>query len=803
MKLSVFRNDDLVTEYEVDEEQTSSNQLDNVIFLGRSDECHLVIDDKQISRQHLKFFKASGEWQFEKLADLGQVLLNGSVVSKGKIKNGDILSFSGYLVNVFSTVSHSAVAAAPIIHQESSAKPAATNSMINEFKKFKEENQDAEIEEAVPVKVSKPKPAPKKVESEEVTEVLPQSDDETAVLQNEGETEVFSTEASDQDSFETTEAVDEFGSSHENDFLSSESEPAQDTFSSQNTEADFQSSSNNDDTSHGAETESIENSNVGESTVVFKGFATYELALFGENIPYDKYVINSNETFIGRNKAKCQIFLDDQEVSGTHAVLKKVNNTLVVEDLNSSNGTIVNGERVNRAQLANGDEFIIGSTTFTLHVKSDLIQEESDYLMPVEEVQEITREEIVEEEVESDQNEAGLDFSDGNAQPASKGLFSKDALKDPAKRKKLIYILVAIFGAYMFLGEEEKPAEPKKSGKPEEQKSSEQGKTDSKRLINPDAKEETKVDPLKPKKKTLSKEQEKEISGYYQQGKAYTQRGEYDKALIEFNRYYDSFPDYENTAQLYQLAKSGMAQLAEADRKIKEEAERQKRKKEVEALLSKAKEAVKERQVMVAEALFGQILEKDPENLDVPQLKMELDAFKKEQERIALEKAQKEAERKRQVDLLQPGKTAYIKKDWYIAILKLEEFLKNKGMDEDLVKEGSTMLTESKANLSDIVSPLLGQARSLKEGQDLKGAYQIYSEVLKKEPTNLEAMNEMNEIKTTLDERAKKLYREALISESLSLFDDAKEKFQEVQQTTPTDSEYYKKASDKLKNYVE
>ena len=49
----------------------------------------------------------------------------------------------------------------------------------------------------------------------------------------------------------------------------------------------------------------------------------------------------------------------------------------------------------------------------------------------------------------------------------------------------------------------------------------------------------------------------------------------------------------------------------------------------------------------------------------------------------------------------------------------------------------------------------------------------------------------------------KRIYREAIIAESLSLFGDAKEKFLEVQQISPTDSEYYKKASEKLKNYLE
>ena len=61
----------------------------------------------------------------------------------------------------------------------------------------------------------------------------------------------------------------------------------------------------------------------------------------------------------------------------------------------------------------------------------------------------------------------------------------------------------------------------------------------------------------------------------------------------------------------------------------------------------------------------------------------------------------------------------------------------------------------------------------------------------------------MMKIKSTLETRSKRIYREAIIAESLSLFNDAKEKFLEVQQISPTDSEYYKKASDKLKNYLE
>ena len=70
-------------------------------------------------------------------------------------------------------------------------------------------------------------------------------------------------------------------------------------------------------------------------------------------------------------------------------------------------------------------------------------------------------------------------------------------------------------------------------------------------------------------------------------------------------------------------------------------------------------------------------------------------------------------------------------------------------------------------------------------------------------PSNAEALNQVGDIREQLTNKARKIYREAIISESLSLFQDAKEKFQEVQQMSPVDSPYYKKASDKLRDYLD
>ncbi len=124
-------------------------------------------------------------------------------------------------------------------------------------------------------------------------------------------------------------------------------------------------------------------------------------------------------------------------------------------------------------------------------------------------------------------------------------------------------------------------------------------------------------------------------------------------------------------------------------------------------------------------------------------------------------------------------------------------------MDEDLIQEATSMLKESQKNLLLIISPLISKARSFKEGEDLKQSFESYGDVLKYDPSNEEALNQRDAIFVTLKNRSRKVYREALVAESLSLFNKAKEKFQEVQQISPVNSEYYNKASDKLKEYLE
>jgi hypothetical protein len=76
--------------------------------------------------------------------------------------------------------------------------------------------------------------------------------------------------------------------------------------------------------------------------------------------------LNEGTFAVGRN-ASCQLSLDDPLVSRRHAIFEVGGSGVTVEDLNSRNGVIVNGHRIETKVALNvGDRILIGSQELTL-----------------------------------------------------------------------------------------------------------------------------------------------------------------------------------------------------------------------------------------------------------------------------------------------------------------------------------------------------------------------------------------------------------------------------------------------------
>lgn len=82
------------------------------------------------------------------------------------------------------------------------------------------------------------------------------------------------------------------------------------------------------------------------------------------------HALSAEETLIGRNPTS-QITVDDESISREHAFLAydEAEGAWVLEDLQSTNGTKVNGKRVRSARLAHGDVLQVGHTKFKFLLK--------------------------------------------------------------------------------------------------------------------------------------------------------------------------------------------------------------------------------------------------------------------------------------------------------------------------------------------------------------------------------------------------------------------------------------------------
>jgi hypothetical protein len=85
-----------------------------------------------------------------------------------------------------------------------------------------------------------------------------------------------------------------------------------------------------------------------------------------------KHSITIGSDFIIGRSSKCALILKEhKEVSGTHCKLSFKDNLLTIEDLNSTNGTFVNGARITKPYpLSNLDSLSLGKAEFRINFKS-------------------------------------------------------------------------------------------------------------------------------------------------------------------------------------------------------------------------------------------------------------------------------------------------------------------------------------------------------------------------------------------------------------------------------------------------
>ncbi len=92
-----------------------------------------------------------------------------------------------------------------------------------------------------------------------------------------------------------------------------------------------------------------------------------------------EFMIDKDSISIGRKHGN-DIQLNDLTVSGRHALITVMNESTYIDDLGSTNGTLLNGSRVAKSVLSHGDLVQVGNYQFTYFEDENEVYEPTMFL---------------------------------------------------------------------------------------------------------------------------------------------------------------------------------------------------------------------------------------------------------------------------------------------------------------------------------------------------------------------------------------------------------------------------------------
>lgn len=77
--------------------------------------------------------------------------------------------------------------------------------------------------------------------------------------------------------------------------------------------------------------------------------------------------LTAQQTLFGREKGDIKI--PDLSISSTHCQIQVISDKYILYDMNSSNGTYINNQKILKQELCDGDHISIGTSSFTFHLR--------------------------------------------------------------------------------------------------------------------------------------------------------------------------------------------------------------------------------------------------------------------------------------------------------------------------------------------------------------------------------------------------------------------------------------------------
>ena len=488
------------------------------------------------------------------------------------------------------------------------------------------------------------------------------------------------------------------------------------------------------------------------------------LVLLSGNAAKQRFnLLDKDQYIIGRSD-DADIVIDDNNASRHHAELFFEDDQFYVRDLESANGTLVNGKAISAHALSSFDVLEIGGTRF----KFVLVNEEN-YEEPSN----------TSSSIQPFNPDIGMGYGVPgitNAPNLPQNLWTTTSYAKPRinPRKIVLFLLVAVLGFGLV-----------------------------QKYLLKDNSSVIKTPDRIPATSNITQEQRNQIEAIFQRAIDFYSNRQYEEAINEANKVLEILPNDERTVQLVQNAQYALKSITAAKELQREQVEGELVEDQVKFYLGLGIEYLQKEDYPKAEEAFLKVLEIDPGNSEAERrLKLAQSNTQSDEDRGLASIDETPDSTTKAESLLTDGQKLFDQQDYKGAIQTWNEVLQLEG--EDMLKfyaKAERSIDEAQNILEKKNAPLIDQARHNLQSENFEEARNYAKQLLEQDPSHAEAQEILGEVGFRLNQKAKALFTEAVIDESLGSLDKAKVGFLKIIQTVDESDEYFDKAKDHLKKY--
>lgn len=507
-----------------------------------------------------------------------------------------------------------------------------------------------------------------------------------------------------------------------------------------------------------------------EKTAVQNFSGTPYIKIIGQNGKKSEYFRLEGNLWVVGGDENASIFIKDPNAAKNHFEISKTDKGYFIVDSGTSQGTELNGQRLNAsksARLLSGDILTVGDTSLQFELRDQAF---------LRKVSNIPLNLYKNPLVFFDQDVAMVSLDEEGATSGQAEEVSQDLFSDPKKKKKFILAALAVVLVGAVIAKEFIESANRK---------------DNREIVT--------MDPFS----QLSPAEQKIVAQTHRLAKQLYLSGNFELALVQLEKLHSIIPSYKDSQEIEEYcinSRDIRRQQAAIEQQRKEKAELEA---QVRSLIAQChKEYQSSENTEGIKACLAPALDLDPNNPAISQLISEVSA-RAEEQKIRQKIAQEQADKiRRGKELFEKAQALHKKQNFHKAMEAYENHI-HSGLPDpsNLVRTSKRKLATIEKKIRNEKQKLIQSAHGLYGNTKLKEAIQMARLAQKVDPYDPKISTFIYNAERELTGQMRNVYMDSIIEERFGNLESSRVKWEEIIRIDIPEGEYFKKAKRKLRQY--